>query len=208
MSRTIGGGAGSDGLARGLEELLTAVYRSIAAYELAEPLVHDHRIQAAISHLRQDHERHAEELSQLWNEIVVGAGLAPAEPLAPDVVEPAPMVQLVRDGGTGGASVLDAIRAAEAEMQRLYETHVSRNYMELVRAALTRHQREEEAHVAFLRELEFWQSPIPVAPEPEGTRRPADNTGGARISDPARRSNRAGARRAAMRADGTTAQPE
>jgi len=158
---------GPGSLVSGLEDLLLATRRSIAAYRLAERAVEDHRVQAALVRLRLDHERHVAELYELREEALGDDG--PATAIVDPDTDPTvlgPVAQAVLRGHVTGRTVLDAIRVAEAEMHRLYDDHVNRNYMEPARAALARHRREEEAHLAFLNESGLWQ---PLGKEAAGS---------------------------------------
>ncbi|HWV56229.1 MAG TPA: hypothetical protein VNZ57_02045 [Longimicrobiales bacterium] len=161
MSGTSWHSNGPGSLVSGLEDLLIAAQRSVAAYRLAERVVDDHRVQAALARLRLDHERHVEELNELRDEAlgdaVIVTGVVDVE--NPDPAVLGPVAAAVLQGNVNGATVLEAIRTAEADMHRLYDDHVNRNYMEPVRAALARHRREEEAHLAFLNESGLWQPP-------------------------------------------------
>lgn len=137
-------------LRKALEELLDVGFRSIAAYRAAEGVVQDHRVQAALSRLRRDHERHLEELSSLLREL---GGEVPGGGVGEDA---GPVEEALRRGDVTGTAVLDAVRRAEAELHAAYEKSVERGVAEPIRAALSRHRREEEAHLEWLQEGPLW----------------------------------------------------
>ena len=55
---------------------------------------------------------------------------------------------------------MDALKQAESELRAVYARHVERNFVEPLRAALVRHLREEEAHLAWLDGSRWWQRTV------------------------------------------------
>jgi hypothetical protein len=160
-------GTGSSESAAALEELLLAIGQSVATYRVAESCSDDHRVQAAIHRMRLDHERHLQELVELWLEASRDAGMLTsgqsgagevrrslATPYVPLDELQGPLADAVRGGDFSAGPMLLALRSSERELHSLYEKHVQRRYMEPLRAVLARHQREETAHVSFVEESE------------------------------------------------------
>lgn len=137
---------GSPELQMALAELLEAGRRSVAAYRAAEEVVVDHRVQAALVRLRLDHERHARELASLLVEM--GGELRESD--GAEAV--GPVGEALERGEVTGAGLLEAVERAEAGLREAYERHVARGYVEPIRAVLSRHRREEEAHGEWLQD--------------------------------------------------------
>lgn len=142
---------GSEVALGALEELVRAGRRSVAVYRAVERRVGDHRVRAALVQLRRDHRRHVRELSsilaQVGGSVVAWQGAATAGPL----------YDALRDGGSAPDAILEALKRAESELRATYERHVERSFVEPLRAALVRHLREEEAHLAWLEQSRWWQ---------------------------------------------------
>lgn len=145
------GPTGSEELQNALGELLEVARRSVESFRLAEQVVQDHRIGAAMQRLRLHHEGHADELAALLAELG-------GRPVAPDgAADAGPVGDAVMRGEITGAALLEALRRAEAELCAAYERHSGRGYLEPIQTVLMRHRREEEAHEAWLHESELWQ---------------------------------------------------
>jgi rubrerythrin len=142
---------GSAEFVRALEELVRASRRSIASYQAAERVVRDHRVQAALAQLRRDHERHERELTTSLAEVGGDVAAWDGGEVAGPVIE-----ALGRDDPSGRA-LLAAVERVEAELRAAYERCVERGYAEPIRAMLSRHRREEEAHEEWLRESGWWR---------------------------------------------------
>lgn len=139
---------GSEEVRRALSELIRVGLRAVAAYRAVERRAVDHRVQAALVQLRRDHRRHIGELRAILN-AVGGAVVA-------------------RDGGDvdfgawgletmAMSSIMEGVKRVEAELRDVYSWHVARGYPEPLHAALSRHLREEEAHLRWLHESRWWR---------------------------------------------------
>lgn len=144
---------GSEDVRSALEELIDALRRTVAAYTLLERRVSDHRIQAAVAQLRQDHERHARELEAVLSEVG-------GEVVAWDGAEPtAPVLAVVEGERESPRRIVGALLTAEGELRGRYDHHERAGYPEPLHAALKRHLREEVAHIEWLSESHWWWIP-------------------------------------------------
>jgi hypothetical protein len=145
---------GSEAALSALEELVRAGRRSVAVYRAAERRIGDHRVRAALVQLRRDHRRHVQELSSILAEIgrpvVAWHGVSTTGPL----------FDALREAPSTPETIVDALKQAESELRAVYARHVERNFVEPLRAALVRHLREEEAHLAWLDGSRWWQRTV------------------------------------------------
>ncbi len=145
---------GSEAALRALEELVRAGRRSVAVYRAIERRVGDHRVRAALVQLRRDHRRHVRELSSILAEV--------GEPVVAwhGAATTGPLYDALREEPASPEALVEALKRAETELRSVYERHVERSFVEPLRAALLRHLREEEAHMAWLERSRWWQRTV------------------------------------------------